>query len=384
MKILFVTADANLNWGGVNYVVTGLAGALAKHNEAPTILAVSRTGKDLADKPTQCKVTPVQGNGRYQFSTQAMKQINELIPQHDIVHIHGLWQFPLSYAASVARYKKVPYFCQVHGMLGPWAVNHHGFRKRIYAFLWERANLNHANTVICVTPQETQEAVNFGIKAPTFVIPNGVERNKLDSIPPRSQFRNKNPKFANKFIILFLGRLHPKKGIDALIKAYGRLFQKPGNTHLIIAGPEEDQGYVKRLRGLVGKQNLSSGVTFLGPVYDKAKWELLSGSDLFVLPSKGEGFSVAVLEAMAASLPVVITRECHFPEIETNGAGCIFDGDVDSLVLAISKILVDERRAHEMGERGRQMVQSKYHWEAIALKLMPLYRQAIEKSKKNK
>ena len=264
-------------------------------------------------------------------------------------------------------------------MLDPWASQHHAFRKMIYANCWEKKNLNGADTVICVSTKEGEIIRKFGVSVPIAVIPNGIDRSQADNLPPKARFLSKHPEFRGKFITLFLGRIHPKKGVDLLIRAFHKLFQPPAHTHLIIAGPEEHASYVGSLKQLVISLNIAHGVTFLGPIFGEEKKELLTGCDLFVLPSHDEGFSIAVLEAMACALPVIVTENCNFPEVERFQAGYVVPHDLDKLVLAMSRVAVDEKKSTQMGVNGRKLVLGSYQWDAIALRMLQIYRQIIEK-----
>jgi len=383
VKILHVTADFAPKWGGVYQVVASLAKELQKNSEV-SIFATYREHMNQSEAIPGVRHFYLETSSKYQFSFAIKKQLEELIPEYDLIHIHGLWQFPLSYSATVARAKKIPYVYHIHGMLDPWALSFHPVRKKVYSAIWERKNLNGAAKIICLTENEEKYVRKFGVASPTVVIPNGIERSFADHLPAKKQFSEKHPEFLGKYLVLFLGRIHPKKGIELLIRALQKLSQLPAKIHLIIAGPEEDKAYTQNLKTLVSSLQLEKNITFFGEVYGESKKELLIGADLFVLPSHDEAFSISILEAMVCNLPVVVTKNCNFPEVERFQAGFVIPHNLDHLVDVMSNIIVDEKAQTQMGANGRKLVLANYHWDAIALRLLQAYRQVLDKQLKNK
>lgn len=376
MKILHVVTDFSPEWGGVFGAVSSLAGALSRKVDVKILATARGKGKELAQGRNH-SAEVLKTAGQYQFSIRIREAISKKVSEADLVHIHGLWQFPLSYAATVARRAKVPYVYHVHGMLNPWPLAHHGLRKKAYAWLWERKNLNGAARIICLNRREEESVKNFGVTAPTVVIPNGIDRTEFENLPPKGAFREKRPELVGKFLILFLGRIHKKKGIDLLLEAFSDLRHKFSRSHLLIAGPEEEKTYSSRLRRFVRARNLTDVVTFLGPVFGQAKKELLADADLFVLSSRDEGLSIAILEAMAAGLPVILTQGCNFREAESAGAGFVVAYDAGELSRAMGCIAGDEWLAKRMGINGRNLVMSNYGWDQIAAKVSAVYEEVI-------
>ncbi len=377
MRILHIAPDFEPKWGGVYQSVSGLVNALKK--DARITLFTTYREKTERENISGVEQISIETNWKYQFSFEIKKKIAELVPQHDLVHIHGLWQFPLSYAAHVARGKSIPYVYHIHGMLNPWPLQFHSWRKTVYAALRERANLNDAARIVCVAKREEESVRRFGVTAKTTVIPNGVSHEEIDHLPARGNFRRKHKGLADKFLILFLGRIHPKKGADLLIRAFSRIQTNLPRTHLIIAGPEEKPEYATALRNLIQTERLENQVTFVGPVYGTAKKELLIDCDLFALSSKDEAFSIAILEAMAAGLPVVVTKECSFDEIGSSESGLVVVYGEKELSDAIQKIASDEWLAKRMGVNGRNLVSSRYEWSLIGKQVLELYEKIINR-----
>ncbi|PIQ85992.1 MAG: hypothetical protein COV74_06575 [Candidatus Omnitrophica bacterium CG11_big_fil_rev_8_21_14_0_20_45_26] len=380
MKVLHVTADFEPKWGGVYHAVTGMADSLSKHTDVHIFGSTRTKNPDAGTPHPRAEVFPTAS--KFQFSFAIKKKLEEAICAYDLVHIHGLWQFPLSYAAALAKKKGIPYVYHIHGMLDEWCLKHHAVRKYIYSALWERAHLNGARRIICVTEHEEKQLKHFGVTAPTIVIPNGITRDDAEAKASKELFLKKYPVFESTTIITTLGRIHPKKGLDLLLRAFEKLFQPPGRAKLIIAGPSEDKPYERKLRRFVDQHKLGGHVIFLGPIYGDEKKAMLAASHIFVLASRDEGFSLSLLEAMAQSVPVIVTDACHFPQIETQKAGIQVSPDPNEILSAISLLVVDERKCQEMGEAGRRLVLAQYQWDAIALKLVSQYRQILEEEKK--
>ena len=382
MRALHIVPDFSARWGGVYQSVRGLALALRNKIEI-SILETFRGSREQEESLPGVRQIRLNAGWKYQFSWDVKKTIEKIIANYDLIHIHGLWQFPLSYGAACARKFGVPYVYHVHGMLNPWPLRHHFGRKAVYSFLWERRNLNCASTVICVSSNEEKSVRQFQITSPTVVIPNGIHREAAEKQAAQGEFRAKHPALAQKTIILFLGRIHPKKGIDLLLSSFSTFSSTLPQAHLVIAGPEEDKSYFKKLQAFVFTHSLTERVTFLGPVYDAEKKALLADSNLFVLSSHDEGSSIAVLEAMASALPVVVTRECSFDEIEKAEAGLVVPYHQTALAEAMKQLLTDEWLAKRMGINGRNLVLSKYHWDAIGHEVVRLYESILAKAKRS-
>ena len=383
MKVLHVVPDFEPKWGGVYQAVSGLTRALTKKGVEVTLLATFRE-KIVPDEKFQ-KINQINlaTGWKYQFSFKVKQTIEKLVKNYNAIHIHGLWQFPLSYSAFCARRFRIPYVYHIHGMLNEWPLKHHSLRKKIYALVWERANLNHASSIICLNPREEANVLKFGVHAPITIIPNGVHLTDFQTLSPKGRFLAKHPELSGKLLILFLGRIHPKKGIELLLAAFKKACENFHHIHLLLAGPEEDKHYANRLRQMVREYRLDKQITFLGPIFAEEKKELLIDSNLFILSSHDEAFSIAVLEAMASGLPVIITNECGFQGIESAGAGFLINYDVHQLARAMEHLIADEQKAKRMGEKGRELVLSHYHWDVIAEQLAQVYEKIVANTKRN-
>lgn len=291
----------------------------------------------------------------------------------DVVHMHGLWQGHSRRGAAAARAAKVPYVMAAHGMAEPWALRHKRWKKKLYLALVEARNLRRASCLHALSRPEIGHLRELAPWAPVCFVPNGVDLAAFDRLPPRAALEAEHPELAGKFLLLFYGRVHAKKGLDILADAMGRLVRDFPELHLVIAG--KDDGALTPFSHRVGELGLNGRTTYLGHVSGAKARRVWAAADAFTLPSYSEGFSMAILEALACSLPAVFTTACHFPEAGAADAAVIVEPEADALTAALRGVLErspEERRA--LGARGRRLVESDYTWEQQAARLADVYR----------
>ena len=292
----------------------------------------------------------------------------------DLVHSHGLWLPVNHWASQVARRKCIPLIVQPHGMLEPWALNHKAWKKRIAMALFQRRDLEIAQVIVATAITEYESVRKLGLLQPVAVIPNGANfaMNRAANLPCASRDTDNRT-------VLFLSRVHPKKGLLNLIHAWARL--APLGWRLRIAGPDEG-GHLRDIMGLAQKLKINNSVEYIGEVDGERKLSEYRCAHLFVLPTHSENFGVVVAEALAHGLPVITTRGTPWADLETYGCGWWIDIGVQPLVQALREAMAlsdDERK--EMGVRGQEYVQ-RYDWDAIALQTMEVYRWALGKGTK--
>lgn len=291
-----------------------------------------------------------------------------LASEADVIHQHGLWLFPSAAVSALRRQQNVPVVISTQGMLEPWAVGNSAVKKRIAAALFERANLSAAAAIHC-SAAEVAGVRAFGVQSPIAAIPNGVDLPGLD-LPALPSFMSKQ-----KRTLLFLGRIHPKKGIRELLEAVAKLH---ANAPMVAAAWQvaivgwDDGGHSERLKAHADTLGLSSNVVFPGPLFGEDKRAALLNADAFVLPSYSEGFPMAVLEAWAHALPVLMTRECNVPDGFAVGAAVEITTNPDELAVTLAQILADPALA-DIGRCGRNYVTEHYAWPAIAQDLAAVY-----------
>lgn len=385
MKVLHVIPSVSPTLGGPTQVVLNLVKALRECKIEAEIV----TTNDNIDAPlyerTEYEQIPVWflpkssvSLKEYFFSPAITKWLWQNIRNYDILDNHYLFSYASTCAGAIARWQKVPYTVRTMGQLAPWALAQSQRKKQIYSLLIERHNLNRAAAIHCTSEGEAEDVRNLGIKTPTVTLPLGVKQ--PETLPDAKQkireFYQINPTTP---IVLFLSRLHYKKRPDLLIRSLSKLALTQSKFHLILAGTGEPE-YLQYLQNLVLDSGLTAQTTFSGFVTGKDKDLLLQGSDIFVLPSFSENFGIAVAEALANGLPVIITPDIQIaPEIYRANAGLIVPGEEETIANAIAQLLSTPEQRYQLGENGKTLVKERYSWNAIAYQLTEVYRTIIEK-----
>jgi glycosyltransferase involved in cell wall biosynthesis len=373
---MFVMGGLDGEASGPDIVVSAVANALARRGHPVTVYAggckEARIPPQILHPPNRCITAPGWWLGGLSYSPALRCLLEEAIAENDIVHHHSIWMLPNHYASAAAfRYGK-PCLYQLHGTLEPGAVKRSSWRKRIVAAWFQDRDFRRAACMYVSSRRELEGIRQYGLKHPTAIIPHGVDIEPFLHPPPRSNFDARFPSVAGKRICLFLSRLHEKKGLTHLVDAWHRVVADYPQWHLVLTGP--DCGMETTCRAMVHEHGLNSAVTFTGALCGDAKAAAYAAASLFVLPSFSEGFSMAVLEAMAAGCPVLITPECNFPEVQTVGAGLLVSPNAESVEQGFRQLLsATDAELADMGSRGRAMVRSHYTWDGVASRLLELY-----------
>jgi glycosyltransferase involved in cell wall biosynthesis len=294
-----------------------------------------------------------------------------LVAGTDVIHGHGLYVGTNWVFGREARRQCKPLVYHVHGFFEPWILNRSRLKKRLVHWLFENANFKHVQLWRALTAKEADQIRAQGIEGPIVVVPNGLDLREYSPGPDLQGGVPLDPRFAkNSLRLLFLSRVHPKKGLDLLLPAWARLGQRCKDWQLVIAGPD-DGGYRAHVQELAKSLGIADWICFTGTVTGPAKLALLRSADLFVLPSYSEGFPMSLLEAMACELPVVATGACNFPEISQAQAGWECEATIDSLAGALRTALdADASERKQRGRKGRQLVEHRYGWAAIVEQLL--------------
>lgn len=308
------------------------------------------------------------------FGEHALRTAKKLVPQMDIVHLHGVWEPQLLHAASLARQCGKPYLILLNGMLLPWAMRR-GVLKKRFALAIGFRHMLAGGLLQFGSQDEAQAAYDLGFTRPGVVIPNGVSPDELDDPPTLGTFRAAYPQLGDEPFVLFLGRLHEQKGIDLLLPAFERVLAKQPSARLVIAGP--DYGLSAHLQKRIAAMNQKDRLLLIGPIYGAEKRAALRDAACFCLPSRHEGFSLAVLEALAMGTPVVISPECHFPEVADAGAGLISALDPPTIADALLQLLQDGSLRSRASLAARELVASRYTWPDIARQTIEAYEKQL-------
>ena len=300
------------------------------------------------------------------------------IPASDLVHIHSLYLFHSLVACYYCRGYNIPYLMRPHGTLDPFIHQRHRWRKGLMEFAFEHRNIRRAAALHFTTAEEAELASPFTFQTPGLVVPLGIDSAELALLPEPGRFRARYPELGDKRIILFFGRVNFKKGLDILVKAFGAVARKREDVHLVIAGPD-NEGWGDKVRAWLSEAGLLGRTTFTGMLLGPEKLAVLRDADMFVLPSYSENFGIAVIEAMAAGLPVIISDKVNiWREVQAGGAGQVIPCDPGPLAEQILDLLAQPELARQMGHNGRTLVQEHFQWPRIAQNLAAAYAQIID------
>ena len=352
MKILHIVPGLH-NSSGPTHIVNSLASHMALANEEVSLFHVRRRKESevFPDHPSVHIATfEPSWPFIFEFSNSFKQALRRQVNNFDIVHIHSIWNYPTDSAMRICKDSNVPYVVSPQGSLSSWAMRHKRLRKKL-AYFGERNLFNAAAAIHAVSPQEAREAKINRITASCSVIPNGVEPDIFENIAPDHELRRKLDLEPDTRLLLFLARLHPKKGLDILADAFARFSQNNNKWILIIAGSDAGDGYQQQVQKLFRNAGVENRCRFIGEVCGTKKLELLLSVDAYVLPSYTEGLPISVLEAMAAGLPVIITSECNILEVKEYNAGRVIAVDADALANAFHDILNTPEYLIQMGKK---------------------------------
>lgn len=341
--------------GGLFYAVSSLCKALASDGLELTAVGVrdAYTQEDLsAWNPVP--VVACNAVGPLQYSEGVRSELR--LREPELVHLHGLWLDAQWAALQWQRRTERAVVVSPHGMLDPWALKNSAWKKRLVGALFADELLRRASCIHALCRSEAEAIRAYGLKNPIAVIPNGVELPVL---------RDQKREVGGQKTLLYLGRIHPKKGLSELLKAWSN-FSK--DWKLVVAG-WDDGGHEAGLREQAGDR-----IEFVGPKHGTEKDQLLRSVDAFVLPSFSEGLPVSVLEAWSYQLPVVMTPFCNLPEGFSAGAAIEVQPDADSIFQGLEKLAeLSEAERMAMGARGRGLVEEKFVWRGISENMRQVY-----------
>jgi glycosyltransferase involved in cell wall biosynthesis len=378
MRVLHVIPTIALEHGGPSHAVRIMARAVAEVGAEVDVVATSQGTPQGKEDPRRAwvyeeggvtyRLFPQRAGSRWNFSLPLTRWLFGNVHRYDVLHVHSPFVYPTLSACLAARRANVPYLYRTLGILDPWSLRQKAWKKWPYYHLIERRNLLRS-CVVHVTSEAERQAI----------IALGVTREKIALIPVGipSVRRRTAPLAEWPFRVLFIGRLHPKKGIPLLIDAIKQLRTEGTDAVLDIAGTGEPR-YVDSLASHVRGLALDDVIRFVGFAAGERKAELFARAHVMALPSYDENFGISVAEAMAYGLPVVISDAVAIADhVRAAGAGRVCrTGDVPTLTQALRELLSDDAR-DACGERGAALVASEFSVAVMAQRLMSEYRRAI-------
>ena len=352
--------------GGLFEVVRNLAQEMEDQRRyLPSVIGFDDPYSDV-DRPlwgrVETAVVRTRGPRAFSYAPDLGRALERANP--DVLHVHGLWMYSSVAAIRWSRRSK-PYVVSPHGMLDPWALRNSRWKKRISAALYEDRHLHGAACLHALNEAEAESMRTYGLKNPICVIPNGVD------LPEEEKASCPQVKRT----LLYLGRLHPKKGLSSLIEAWSKVETRVRTTewHLEIAGWDQN-GHRAALEALAARLNVSVDVSFIGPQFGEAKANCFRKASAFILPSLSEGLPMSVLEAWSWRLPVLVTPNCNLPEGTRAGAVIPMEANAESIASALNRLFsMSCHELKEMGSRGRSLVEERFQWSCVAEQMTQVY-----------
>jgi glycosyltransferase involved in cell wall biosynthesis len=365
VRIGLLTAHASRRAAGIWVSVAQLGKALAERGLDVEIFGIAddRSATDHAGwNGPPLNLQPARGSEAFGYAPRLARTLRDRRPS--LLHANGLWMYPSLASFRWSRRAGRPYLVSPHGMLDPWAISQAVWKKRLAGWWFEEAHLKGAVCLHALTEAEARAIRAYGLENPICVVPNGIALPK-ETISARPAWAGAAGH--GRKILLFLGRLHPKKGLETLLAAWQdvRSTAIARDWILVIAGWDQG-GRARQLERMAEARALGNTVRLVGPQFDRDKAASFACADAFVLPSLSEGLPIAVLEAWAYGLPVLMTEACNLPEGFAAGAALPIGTDRAGIARGLRQLFaLSDAERREMGARGRALVRERFTWRSV-------------------
>ncbi len=312
----------------------------------------------------------------FTFSPLMLISLVNEVKSYDLIHITGVWNFPVFAASLACIINKKPFIISPRGVLYKDAINIKSkFIKLLYFNIFARHYLKKANAIHYTTTDE-KEHIFHNVNKKSIVIPNGIDLKTFDILPEKGAFKNKYPALNSKKYILFLGRVNKQKGLLFLIKAFQKLINEFKDLYLVIAGP--DDGFQPYLESEIRRLNLEKRVLFTGMLSGKDKLSAYIDAEIFILPSYFENFSMSTTEAMACGLPVIISNKVGiYKEIKESQAGIVSEVEAESIYQSIINLLHNPEQISLLRNNAKKLIKEKYDINNVADMMINAYTEII-------
>ena len=364
MRVLHVSAyyAPAFVYGGPPRSIHALCRALPAQDVDVTVFTTDANGK--ASLPTEVRAAKRYDGVSVRYfrrswprspigSGDLRRALKRELRAYDAVHIHGLWNRVVWAAAAEARRAGIPYVLSPRGMLETAARAHRSWRKHLSYAMFDRWVVDGASLLHATSESERETLRHLLPRVPVVLIPNGIDVAVQPGARGDSSSRN----------VLFVGRIHQIKRLDLLVDAFALVRRVHPDARLVIAGPDEG-GLQPALSARASAH--AGAIQWIGEVDASRRAALLADAAVLVMCSDSESFGMSVLEAMAAAVPVVVTRTCPWPDVHRHGSGFWVDQRAGAIADALHRVLSDPARAREMGRRGRALAETRYRWDVIA------------------
>ena len=374
MRIIQIVPSVSKESSGPSYSIIGLCKSLIKYNLDIQLLSLDW---EPIKSPPKFLTTFKMGwmPRRLGHSPLLFKHLLDQVKSKkiDIVHNHGMWQMNSLYPGWVVKKSKSKLIVSPRGTFSEWAMNSGSFMKKFFWVLLQKPSLRNTECFHATSEAEYRDIRRLGFKQPVAIIPNGID---IPSLPKKKRKEVRT--------LLFLGRIHPVKGLDLLLHAWKEVQDTFPEWQLILAGGDEGfhgaSGYLNKMQNLSNTLDLQR-VRFVGELNGANKLEAYTDADLFILPSFSENFGVTIVESLASGAPVITTNGTPWKDLESRKAGWCIDSDVDALTSCLKISLpLSHSDLSRMGLKGRQWMENEFSWEKIANQMLKTYKWLFDKN----
>lgn len=382
MKVLHVIPAVGPSYGGPSVAIRGMAEGIVRAGEEVDVVTTDADGPRSLDVPIG---VPSRENGvtyryfrrtlpgEWKFSLPLTRWLLRHVADYDLVHVHALFSYTTIPGCRFALSSHVPYILRPHGTLARWSLDRHAWKKRPYYRLVERHHLRHAGAIHATSEAEAADIRALGFASTVRVGPLGVD---VDTEPPSPHADR--PHWPVR--LLFLSRIDPKKGLPLIFQAMASAVDWLGDRVVLTVAGDGTQAYRATLSRMVQDLGLASRVNFVGYVTGAPKRDLFRASDIFVLPSHDENFGIAVVEALAAGVPVIVSDKVAVSaEVAAAQAGLVVPLDAHALARAIQLLALDPQRRALAATNAWRLAKAHYSWDHSSASLIQLYREVVSR-----
>ncbi|MBS0197745.1 MAG: glycosyltransferase [Planctomycetes bacterium] len=385
MKILHYLPSLSLTRGGPVRAVVDLTGGFASRGHDVTLLTCDRGDAPASwdgktpGKPRLIVLPPPEVDNK-PFARSHMRTVRECAAAAEIVHVHGVWNYCNAQLARMAYAQHKPYLVSLRGMLDDWSVAQKAFKKRFFHWVYVKKHLERAAAVHCTAQAELDQSKKWFPRGHGVVVANLLDLNPFRKPPGPELARQKFPVLANgRPNVLFLSRLHYKKGVEILIQAAHRLRQNGVACNVIFAGTGDPE-YASKMQELVGELDIDDYCHFVGHVGGPLKISLYQACDIFALPTSQENFGFVFPEALASGTPIVTTKGVDiWTELQEGGAASIVDRTPEAFAAEIASLLNDSPRLEKMKSAAKPFVFRTYDETLLMDQYEAVYRECMAK-----
>lgn len=368
MKVLTFVSDIDNRSGGPSRSVPMLVRGLAEVGVDITLMTMQTEQMNShALEGSSAKLKALK-----EFDKTAVEQY-VLEEKFDLIQIQSMWDPKYHILVKIAQKHNIPYLITPRGMLEPWSLTQSKWKKKIAMLLYQKSDLNKAASIFTTAEMEAKHVHDLGIHVPCSVIPNGIE---TEGYPCRTSID------VVKKQVLFLSRIHIKKGIELLIDAWKKIIDNFQGWKLVIVGNGEPE-YIESLNKRILSLGLTDSVEIKEPVFGAAKLELYQSSALFVLPSFSENFGMVIAEAMSCGVPALTTTNCPWEILNETKTGWCVDLSVENLEKTLLEALsMEPKKLYDMGQQASKLVFENFNYRNVAARTKELYEWILGKGNK--